>query len=253
VNCGAEQAFAISANACYSIADVVVDGSSVGAVSGYTFTNVTADHTISASFALINYTIAASAGTGGSISPSGNVSVGCGSDQAFSISAAACYHILDVTVDGGSVGAVSGYTFTNVQANHTIAASFAQNANTLTAVTGLGAAQQKTGNDGDGTTKITLTFTPPGGATSVEVWRKGYGSYPTYDNGGGSVPPAPGSYPPAGWTLTSVTASGQKDEPSSRDYWYYVAYAKDACGNVSPASNLTGGRSTTTWATSATA
>jgi hypothetical protein len=29
-----------------------------------------------------------------------------------------------------------------------------------------------------------------------------------------------------------VTASGQTDEPGSRDYWYYVAYAVDACGNA---------------------
>ena len=47
----------------YHIADVLVDGGSVGAVSGYTFTNVTADHTIAASFALRSYTITASAGS----------------------------------------------------------------------------------------------------------------------------------------------------------------------------------------------
>src|SRR5204862_7788100 len=75
----------------------------------------------------------------------------------------------------------------------------------------------------------------------VEGWRKGFGSYPTYDDGGGAAAPAPGSYPPAGWALTGVTASGQTDEPATRDYWYYVAYAKDACGNVSPVSNETGG------------
>ncbi len=51
VNVGASQAFTITANAGYRVADVLVDGISVGAVSTYTFTNVTADHTISASFA----------------------------------------------------------------------------------------------------------------------------------------------------------------------------------------------------------
>src|SRR5262249_39588073 len=76
---------------------------------------------------------------------------------------------------------------------------------------------------------------------SVEVWRKGFGSYPTYDNGGGSVPALPGSYPPAGWTLTAVTASGQFDEALTRDYWYFIAYAKDACGNPSAVSNMTTG------------
>src|SRR5205085_7846757 len=65
--------------------------------------------------------------------------------------------------------------------------------------------------------------------------------YPTYDDDGGVVPAVPAAYPPSGWTLTSVTASGQTDEPSSRDFWYYAAYAKDACGNVSSVSNETDG------------
>jgi len=69
-------------------------------------------------------TIVASAGTGGSISPSGSVMVMNSSDQAFTITADPCYMIADVTVDGGSVGAVSSYTFTNVTADHTIQASF---------------------------------------------------------------------------------------------------------------------------------
>ena len=65
------------------------------------------------------------------------------------------------------------------------------------------AAQVKSGNDGSGTTNITITYTAPGGATSVEVWRKGYGDYPTYASG--SAPPLPGSYPPPGWTLTPLS------------------------------------------------
>ena len=40
----------------------------------------------------------------------------------------------------------------------------------------------------------------------------------------------PASYPPAGWELTAVTASGQMDEPATRDFWYYVAFSVDACG-----------------------
>jgi hypothetical protein len=110
-------------------------------------------------------------------------------------------------------------------------------------VTGLTATQQKIGNDNDGTTKIALTFTPPGGA-SIEVWRAGFGQYPEYDDAGGAVPATPGSYPPpAPWALTTVTASGQSDEVAwpNRDFYYYVAYAKDACGNASIVSNKTNG------------
>jgi len=83
------------------------------------------------------YTITASAGTGGTISPSGSVSVNYGANQTFSITPASGYTIGSVTVDGASVGAVSSYTFSNVTANHTIGASFTGNGSSsvLTSVT----------------------------------------------------------------------------------------------------------------------
>ena len=122
---GGSQAFTIAANSGYTIASVLVDGASVGAVSSYTFSNVTANHTISASFAVVgNFTITASAGTGGTITPSGAVQVASGGSQAFAIAASGGYSISSVLVDGASVGAVTSYTFSNVTANHTIAASF---------------------------------------------------------------------------------------------------------------------------------
>ena len=70
------------------------------------------------------FTITASAGTGGSISPNGSVFVAEGSDKVFTITPNSGYHIADVQVDGISVGAVSTYTFTDVVANHTISATF---------------------------------------------------------------------------------------------------------------------------------
>jgi predicted phage tail protein len=128
VACGATQAFAVTANACNSIANVTVDGVSQGAIAGYTFTNVQGTHTIAATFSVNGpYTVTASAGSGGSISPSGAVSVACGATQAFSITANSCRSIANVTVDGVSQGAVAGYTFTNVQGTHTIAATFSVN------------------------------------------------------------------------------------------------------------------------------
>ena len=71
VNYGSDQAFTITPAAGYHVADVLVDGVSVGAVTTYTFTNVTADHTIAASFAIDTITITASAGANGSIAPAG--------------------------------------------------------------------------------------------------------------------------------------------------------------------------------------
>ena len=73
-----------------------------------------------------SYTIDASAGAGGSISPSGSVTVSHGGNQTFTITANNGYHISDVKVDGVSVGAVSNYPFDNVTANHTIVATFAK-------------------------------------------------------------------------------------------------------------------------------
>src|SRR5207245_3656886 len=93
------------------VADVLVDGSSVGAVTTYTFTNVLANHTIAVSFAINTYTITASAGANGSISPSGAVSVNATDSKTFTIAANTNYHVADVLVDGSSVGAVTTYTF----------------------------------------------------------------------------------------------------------------------------------------------
>ncbi len=48
---GASQGFTITPTGGSTIADVLVDGVSVGPVAGYTFPGVAADHTIAASFA----------------------------------------------------------------------------------------------------------------------------------------------------------------------------------------------------------
>ena len=76
-----------------------------------------------------NYvSVTATAGEGGSITPTGAVSVKEGASQTFAIAAQEGYAIADVLVDGQSVGAVDSYTFENVTANHTIAALFTKTA-----------------------------------------------------------------------------------------------------------------------------
>ena len=97
------------------------------------------------------------------------------------------------------------------------------------------------GNDADGTAKITVTYTLPPGAVAVQVYRAPFGGYPRYDNAGGAVPAIP-SYPPgAPWVLTPVAASGQTDAPATRDFWYYVAFATNAGGGRSAVSNRSAG------------
>ena len=70
------------------------------------------------------YTIKATAGTGGSISPSGSVSVREGRDQTFTITPDKSYAVSNVKIDGKSIGAVKSYTFENVRRPHTIEVIF---------------------------------------------------------------------------------------------------------------------------------
>ena len=70
------------------------------------------------------YTIKATAGTGGSISPSGNVSVREGRDQTFTITPDKGYAVANVKIDGKSIGAVKSYTLENVRRTHTIEVIF---------------------------------------------------------------------------------------------------------------------------------
>ena len=81
-----------------------------------------------------NYTIKATGGAGGSISPSGDVSVREGEDQTFTITTDEGYAVADVKIDGKSIGAVNSYAFENVRRTHTIEVIFVKD--TASASTG---------------------------------------------------------------------------------------------------------------------
>ena len=70
------------------------------------------------------YTIRATAGLNGSITPSGWSSVREGMDQTFTITPDKGYVVAKVLVDGRNVGAVKSYTFKNVTKEHTIEVTF---------------------------------------------------------------------------------------------------------------------------------
>ena len=84
------------------------------------------------------YTIEATAGAGGSISPSGSVSVREGRDQTFTITPDKGYAVSTVKIDGKSIGAVKSYTFENVSRTHTIEVIFVK-----------GTASARTGDSSD--------------------------------------------------------------------------------------------------------
>jgi hypothetical protein len=133
---GGSQAYTITANTGYQISDVVVDGSSVGNVNRYTysypFTNVTADHTIDATFVAIDtYTIKTSAGGGGTVSNpgEGQFSYEHGSEVSIEAMAYPNYHFVNWTgtaVDAGKVADPSDdSTKVTMDADYTIQANFA--------------------------------------------------------------------------------------------------------------------------------
>ena len=75
---------------------------------------------------LLSYPIIASAGTGGSISPSGTITAEAGSNQTFTIKPNDGYRIKSILVDSMEQAITETYTFTTVTASHTIEAIFEQ-------------------------------------------------------------------------------------------------------------------------------
>ncbi len=138
--CGGSQTFTFTPYSCSIVDKIIVDGEEVDPAQSYTFTNVTAPHTISVSFRGATLTINATSGEGGTIEPSGLVSVPCGGSQSFTIVPGGCSQIADVLVDGVSVGAVPEYRFVNVTTPRTIRAVFTYSTSTVTATAGQGGA-----------------------------------------------------------------------------------------------------------------
>ena len=128
VPAGGSRSFTITADTGYAIADVLVNGSSVGAVTTYTFTDIQADASINVSFEATTvdtyYTISATSGSGGSISPSGDTSIIAGGSQAYTFTPDDGYEISDVVVNGSSEGDIETYTFTDIQSDATISVTF---------------------------------------------------------------------------------------------------------------------------------
>jgi hypothetical protein len=187
VDHGDSASFNIAPDTGYHILDVLVDGVSQGAIASYTFNNITADHTISASFAIDTFTITPSAGANGSITPGTAQTVNYGDSATFNIAPDTGYHILDVLVDGVSQGAIASYTFNNVTADHTISASFAIDTFTITPSAGANGSiipgTPQTVNYGD---SATFNIVADTGYSITGVWVDGVsqgviGSY-TFNN-----------------------------------------------------------------------
>lgn len=175
--------------------------------------NVAADssHT---SFTTSGWTILASAGANGSISPSGTTIVGDGATPAYVSTPSVGFHLDDLLVNGVSVGAQGNFTFPAVHANQTIAASFAANPvdtqAPVVAVTspaggeswGVGSAHAITWTATDNTavTGVDLAYSTDGGATFANSIATGLSNTGTYN-----------------WTVPLVLTSNAKVRVRARD------------------------------------
>ncbi len=226
---GATPTFAITPNAGYVITDVTVDGASVGAVSTYTFTALTADHTIAATFAAAQFSIVATAGNGGTITPAGTTNMAYNGNQTYTISANNGYHVSDVFVDGASVGAVTSYSFTGVTANHTIYAAFEANEYTVTVN------QPANGSITPGTTTVLFGATP----SFVITPNMGYNVTAISVNGSNvnlsNVPSVNGVYT---YTFAAVNAN-QTITATMTAKTYTITASAGSNGSITPNGNTT--------------
>ncbi|MDR0275069.1 MAG: hypothetical protein LBI48_06975, partial [Burkholderiaceae bacterium] len=132
------------------------------------------------------YTITASADTGGSIAPSGTVTVSSGADAAFTITPDSGYSIDQVQVDGANnpAAVASGsHTFTNVTASHTIAASFTSGTPPAATITITTQPQNVTVTEGAITGSLTIGATVNPSGTLTYQWY----SNTTASNTGGAL------------------------------------------------------------------
>jgi hypothetical protein len=142
VDQGGNVAISVAADSGWRADSVIVDGVNQGALATYTFTIVSANHLIRATFTKIGkdemegpitslkpndnkvLTISTLAGVHGSVSPAGNQYVSQHGQINFSIAADSGYAVDSLMVDGVNVGSLSSYTFNNVMYDHVLVATF---------------------------------------------------------------------------------------------------------------------------------
>lgn len=98
--------------------------------------------------------------------------------------------------------------------------------------------------DADGTLPIRLTWTPPANGVSLDLYRKGFGFAPEYDDDGGAEPAPPADPAGEGWEFVAnvdALLGVYDDEPAVRDQWFYTAVTRDDEDALSAPSAPSGG------------
>lgn len=131
---GSVRTFTFEAQRGYRITNVIVDNIAKGPIHEFTFSWISSNHSISVTttpLAMpiptvtqlpvpVGFSITAGSDSGGVINPTGVSAVNSGGSLSFAIGALNGYQISNVLVDGASQGAITSYSFNNVEANHTI-------------------------------------------------------------------------------------------------------------------------------------
>jgi hypothetical protein len=223
VNAGASITYSITPNPEHVVYSVLVDGTQQGGITSFTFPNVQANHTIAAYVRPITYTVTANPGAGGSIAPVGTSTFDIHTSPIYTITAAAGYHIAAVTVDGVPQGAVTSYPFTDITANHTIAATFEANTSyTITAsAVGNGAISPSGAVSVLAGANKKFTFTPQAGYRVADV---------TVDGASVGVRTSYTFY--SVQAVHTITVTFVPDE-------YTITATADSNGSISPAGPIT--------------
>ena len=121
---GSNITFNITTQTGYSVIAIIANGTSLPSATTYTFTNVTADKTLTVTTGLNEFEIETFAGIGGTITP--NDTVYAFTSKTVTITPNTKYVINRVEVDGVNMGAITSYTFTNILSDHTVNAYFTE-------------------------------------------------------------------------------------------------------------------------------
>lgn len=135
VDRGDNRTFWFTPNQGYVVDSVYVDKRNIGSVDRYTFDNIRSDHTIYVEFSRTNalqYKLEAEAGTGGRISPAGNVWASKGTSKTFNFYPNPGYKIAAVYVDGYRIsGTPDSYRFNDIRSDHSIRVEFVRSGSTV--------------------------------------------------------------------------------------------------------------------------
>jgi hypothetical protein len=175
-NAGDDQAFTASPSLNYVVNQWLVDGGVVqtGGTS-YTLNNIQTGHSVQVTFTYVTpqYTISASAGAGGSISPNGNITKNAGDNQAFTASPNLNYVVNQWLVDGGVVQTGgTGYTLYNIQTGHSVQVTFtyAPTQYTISASAGSGGTISPSGDFAKSVGSDQTFTASPNGNYAVNQW-----------------------------------------------------------------------------------